>query len=84
MAYLLVICFFSFFCNHVFIASMYKKAPAVRLIEKTKPINGKPPPASPPHGNHETPRVHQNGPPQLAPKILYPRQVSKQNMEMSK
>jgi len=43
-AYLLVVFFsffFSFFCNHAFIVSRYKKPHAALAMEKTKPINPK-------------------------------------------
>jgi len=51
--------FFSlFFFNHTFIVSRYKKAHAALAMEKTKPINSNPPPASPPHGKNQSPRVH--------------------------
>jgi len=40
-AYLLVIFFSFFFCNHVFIVFRYKKPHAALAMERTKPINQK-------------------------------------------
>ena len=57
-AYLLVVFFFFFFCNHVIIVSRYKKSHAVRAMEKTKPINAKPLPASPLHGKNQIHPIH--------------------------
>jgi len=73
--------FFFFFCNHAFIVSRYKKPHAALAIEKTKPINANPPPASPRHGKNQTPGVHRKSPPRLAPKTIHPRHVRKQYIE---
>jgi len=50
-------------------------------MERTKPINTKPPPASPLHRNNQTPRIHRKNPPRLAPKIKYSRHVRRQFIE---
>jgi len=72
---------FFFFCNHALFVSRYKKPFAARALKRKKPINANPPPASPPHGKNQTPRVHRKSLPRLAPKIIYPRHVRKQYME---
>ena len=43
--YLLVVFFFSFFCNHAFFVSRYKKPYAALVMKRKKPINANPPPA---------------------------------------
>jgi len=81
VSYLLVVFVFAFFCNHALFVSRYKKRYAARAMKKKKPINANPPPASPIQGKNETPRVHRKSLPRLAPKIVYPRHVRKQNLE---
>jgi len=49
--------------------SRYKKPYAAQAMKRKKPINAKPPPASPLHGKNETPRMHRKNLPRLAPKI---------------
>jgi len=71
----------SFFCNHALFVSRYKKPYAALAMERKKPINAIPPPASPLHGKNQTPRVHRKSLPHLAPKIIYPRHVRKQYIE---
>ena len=78
-AYLLVV---FFFCNDASFVSRYQKAYAALAMKRKKPINANPPPASPLHGKNQTPRVHRKSPPRLAPKIIYPRHVRKQYIEM--
>jgi len=73
--------FFFFFCNHALFVSRYKKPYAALVMKRKKPINANPPPASPPHGKNQTPRVHRKSLPRLAPKIIYPRHVRKQYIE---
>jgi len=73
--------FFFFFCNLAFIISGDKKPCAALAMEKTKPINANPPPASPLDGKNQTPRLHRKSLPRLAPKIIYPRHVRKQYIE---
>jgi len=41
VAYLLVVFFFLFFCNHAFIVLRYKKPHAALAMERTKPLNHK-------------------------------------------
>ena len=66
--------FFFFFCNHVFIVSRYTKPHVVLVIESTKPINPNIfPPTSPRHVKNQTPRIHTQNPPDIAPKILIPQ-----------
>jgi len=73
--------FFFFFFNHVLFVSRYKKPYAALAMKRKKPINAIPPTALPLHGKNQTPRVHRKSLPRLAPKIIYPRQVSKQYTE---
>jgi len=76
-------CFFSFFfCNHALFVSRYKKPYAALAMKRKKAINANPPPASPLYGKNQTPRVHSKSLPRLAPKIIYPRHVRKQYIEM--
>ena len=73
--------FSSFFFNHAWFVSRYKKPYAALAMKRNKRINGKPPPTSPLHGQNQRPRVHRESLPHLAPKILYPRHVRKQYRE---
>jgi len=52
---LLVVFFLFFFLNHALFVSRYKKPYAARAMKRKKPINAKPPPASPLHGKNQTP-----------------------------
>jgi len=83
VSYLLVVVFslFSFFCNHAFIVSRYKRPHAALAMEKTKPKNANLPPASTLDSKNQTPRVYRNSLPRLAPKIINPRQVRKQYID---
>jgi len=73
--------FLFFFCNHASFVFRYKKPYAALAMKRKKPINAIPPPASPLHGKNQTPRVHRESLPCLAPEIIYPRHVRKQYME---
>jgi len=44
-----------FFWNHGLFVSRYKKPYAALAMQRKKPINAKPPPASPLHGKNQTP-----------------------------
>jgi len=72
---------FLFFCNHALFVSRYKKPYAALAMKRKKPITANSPPASPLHGKNETPRVHRESLPRLAPKIIYTRHVRKQYIE---
>jgi len=72
---------FVFFCNHALFVSRYKKPYAALAMKRKKPINANPPPTPPVHGKNQTARVHRKSLPLLAPKIIYPRHVRKQNIE---
>jgi len=74
--------FLVFFFNHALFVSRYKKPYAARAKKRKKPINANPPPASHLHGKNQTPRVHRKSLPRLAPKIIYPRHLRKQYIEM--
>jgi len=44
-----------------------------REIWRKENLNPKQPPASPPHGKNQTPRIHRKDPPRLAPKTIIPQ-----------
>jgi len=77
----LLVASFFFFCNYALFVSGYKMPYAALAMERKKPINSIPPPASPLHGKNQRPRVHRKSLPRLAPKIIYPRHVRKQYIE---
>jgi len=52
-----------------------------REIWRKENLNPKQPPASPPHGKNQTPRIHRKNPPRLAHKTIYLRHVRKQCIE---
>jgi len=72
--------FSSFFFNHAWFVSRYKKPYAALAIRRKKPMNAKPPPASPLQVKDQTPRIQRKNP-RLAPKIIYPRHLRRQFIE---